>query len=115
MRVARTTTMKLRSLWLSIHKWIGILLAVLIIPISLTGSALVWHDWVDETVNPQRYAVKSGEPALSPTAYAAAAQAALQPGERLASLRYPEGGEGPILASAMRPLAGGGRPVRTNV
>ena len=47
--------MKLRGLWMSIHKWIGLLLAVLIIPISLTGSALVWHDWVDEAVNPQRF------------------------------------------------------------
>ena len=113
--MAQSTTMKLRSLWFSIHKWIGILLAVLIIPISLTGSALVWHDWVDEAVNPQRYAVKSGEPALSPTAYAAAAQAALAPGERIAQLRYPEGGEGPLLASATRPPSGGGRPVRTSV
>jgi uncharacterized iron-regulated membrane protein len=76
--------MRLRALWFSIHKWIGLLLAVLIIPIALTGSALVWHDWVDKAVNPQRYAVKSGEPALSPAAYAAAAQAALAPGERLA-------------------------------
>lgn len=108
--------MKLRSLWLSIHKWIGILLAVLIIPISLTGSALVWHDWLDETVNPQRFEVKSGEPALSPTAYAAAAQASLAPGEQVAQLRYPEGGEGPIVASAARPpQPGGGRPSRTNV
>jgi uncharacterized iron-regulated membrane protein len=115
MLVGQSMTMKLRSLWLSIHKWTGLLLAVLIIPISLTGSALVWHDWLDETVNPQRHAVKSSEPALGPTAYAAAAQAALQPGERLASLRYPEGGEGPILASATRPAAGGGRPTRTNV
>ena len=105
--MAKTKTMKLRALWLSIHKWTGILLAVLIIPISLTGSALVWHDWVDEAVNPQRFAVRSGEPALSPSAYAAAAQAVLAPGEQVAQLRYPEGGEGPILASATRPLTPG--------
>lgn len=111
-----TTTMKLRALWMSIHKWTGILLAVLIVPISLTGSALVWHDWLDETVNPQRFEVKSGEPALSAATYAAAAQAALSPGERVAQLRYPEAGEGPIVASAVRPpQPGGGRPLRTNV
>lgn len=114
--MAKTKVMKLRGVWLSIHKWIGILLAVLIIPISLTGSALVWHDWVDEAVNPQRFAVTSGDPTLTPSAYAAAAQAALAPGERVAQLRYPEGGDGPILASATRPLAPGVSPrTRTNV
>ena len=55
--MAQSMNARLRGLWLSIHKWIGILLAILIIPISLTGSALVWHDWVDEAVNPQRFAV----------------------------------------------------------
>ena len=45
-----------RKLWFQVHKWIGIMLAVLIVPISLTGSALVWHDWLDETLNPQRHA-----------------------------------------------------------
>ena len=64
--MAQTTNMRLRGWWLQVHKWIGILLAVLIIPISLTGSALVWHDWLDETINPQRYEVKSGQPALPP-------------------------------------------------
>ncbi|MGE3396713.1 MAG: PepSY-associated TM helix domain-containing protein [Sphingomonas sp.] len=114
--MAKTTTMKLRGLWLSVHKWIGILLAILIIPISLTGSALVWHDWLDETVNPQRFTVKSGEPALTPAAYAAAAQGALAPGEQVAQLRYPEGGDGPIVASATRPLQPGVSPrTRTNV
>jgi len=114
--VAQTRTMKLRGLWMSIHKWIGLLLAVLIIPISLTGSMLVWHDWVDEAVNPQRFEVKGSEVALIPSAYAAAAQAALAPGERVAQLRYPEHGEGPIVAVAARPpQPGGGRPVRTNV
>lgn len=114
--MAQSMNTRLRGLWMSIHKWIGILLAVLIIPISLTGSALVWHDWLDETVNPQRFAVKSGAAALPPTAYAAAAQAALAPGERVAQLRYPEGGEGPMVASATRPLQPGISPrTRTNV
>lgn len=115
-RVAQTTVMRLRRWWFSIHKWTGILLAVLIIPISLTGSALVWHDWLDETINPQRYAVKSGEPALTPSVYAAAAQRGLRPGEQLISLRYPEHGEGPILAlAAQPPQPGASRPVRTNI
>jgi uncharacterized iron-regulated membrane protein len=112
--MAQSTTLRLRRLWLQVHKWIGLLLAILIVPISVTGSALVWHDWLDETLNPGRYAV-SGPVALPPSAYAAAAQRAIGPGERVASIRFPEG-EGPIMVSASRPpQPGGGRPVRTNV
>ena len=91
------------------------MLAVLIIPISLSGSALVWHDWLDETLNPGRYAVKSSAPALPPSAYAAAAQRTLAPGGRVMSIRYPEG-EGPIqVTAALPPRAGEPRPVRLNV
>jgi uncharacterized iron-regulated membrane protein len=105
--------MRLRALWLQVHKWIGLTLAVLIIPISVTGSALVWHDTLDEAINPQRYAVSAGAPALTPAAQADAVRAALGPGERLAAIRYPEHGEGPAVASAVRP--GEGRPARTSI
>jgi uncharacterized iron-regulated membrane protein len=113
--VAQSTNLRLRGLWFSIHKWIGILLALLIIPISLTGSALVWHDWLDETLNPHRYAV-TGAAALTPSAYAAAAQAALGPGERVLSIRYPEHHGGPVTVTAVGTTQpGAARPPRTNV
>ena len=98
--MAQSTTLRLRSWWLSIHKWIGILLAILIIPISITGAALVWHDGLDELLNPQR--VVSGSPALTPSAYAEQAHGALAPGERVLSVRYPEG-EGAVLVTAAQP------------
>ena len=113
--MAQSTTLRLRGLWFSVHKWIGLLLALLIVPISLTGSALVWHDWLDETLNPHRYAV-SGAPALTPAAYAARARAALGPGERVLSIRYPEHDGGPvtvIAVGAARP--GAARPPRTSL
>ncbi|HMG46147.1 MAG TPA: PepSY-associated TM helix domain-containing protein [Allosphingosinicella sp.] len=106
----RSTTLRLRGLWFQVHKWIGLSLAVLIIPISLSGAALVWHDWLDAAINPQRMAA-SGEARLGPAAYAAAARAALGPGDRIASIRFP--GHGPVVVAAQRP--GAARPVRTNV
>ncbi|WP_199792294.1 PepSY-associated TM helix domain-containing protein [Allosphingosinicella vermicomposti] len=111
--MAASTKMKLRNAWFQVHKWIGILLAILIIPISLTGSALVWHDWLDEALNPGRYAVTSSDVRLTPSQYAQAAAPALQPGERVGTIRYPEG-EGPVLVTAMAPPKEGapGRPVR---
>jgi uncharacterized iron-regulated membrane protein len=113
--VARSTTMRLRGWWLSIHKWIGILLAILIIPLCVSGSALVWDGALDKLVNPGRYAV-TGAPALPPSAYAAAARAALPRGEKLVSIRYPDGA-GPIVATATRAGEGArpGRPQRTSI
>ena len=46
----------LRSLWFQFHKWIGISLAIVLIPLSLTGSVLVWHDPLDEMLNPSHFA-----------------------------------------------------------
>ena len=109
--MAKTTKKQLRALWLQVHKWIGLTLAVLIIPISVTGSALVWHDWLDAQVEPERHEA-IGPAALPPSAYAAAAAAALGPGERLVNLRF--NGEGkPVVAAAQKP-AQGPRPERTN-
>jgi uncharacterized iron-regulated membrane protein len=93
---------ELRNLWFSVHKWIGLLLAILIIPLSLSGAALVWHDWLDAQVNPQRYSV-SGPATLPSSRYVAAAEAVLAPGERITSLRYPEGGDGPVIIGAAQP------------
>ncbi|HEX8512957.1 MAG TPA: PepSY-associated TM helix domain-containing protein [Allosphingosinicella sp.] len=102
---------RLRRLWFQIHKWIGLALALLIIPISLSGSALVWHDWLDERLNPERAAASA--PILSPSAYAEAARRSARAGERLSSLAYPRG-SGPVVATLARTgRPASGRPVRT--
>ena len=116
--MARSTNLRLRAAWFQVHKWIGLTLAILIVPISLSGAALVWHDALDAAINPGRYRVTGSEAALPPSVYAAAAQGALAPGEQLLSLRYSTEG-GPIVAAAAQaPRAGGGeggRPARTSV
>lgn len=105
------TKRRLRQLWFQIHKWLGLALAILIIPICVTGSALVWHDWLDETLNPER--VVSGAPAQPAAFYADAARKALAPNETLQTLTFPER-EGPVIAAASQPPRGGGRPVRVS-
>ena len=57
------TKLAWRRTWFQIHKWIGLLLAILIIPLSLSGAALVWHDALDRVVDPARYRI-SGYAAL---------------------------------------------------
>lgn len=110
--MAKSTKKQLRATWLQVHKWIGLLLAVLIIPISVTGSALVWHDWLDAQVEPQRHQV-IGAASLPPSAYAATAAASLAPDQRLASLRFNDDGK-PVVAVAQKAQQGPGRPQRTN-
>lgn len=115
--MTRSTVLKLRGAWLQVHKWIGLLLAIIIIPLSVSGALLVWDEALDHVLNPGRYAV-SGAPALAPSAYVAAAQGAVGDGRRIVSLRYPEGESGPVVASATRVgegARGRGRPERTNV
>lgn len=111
--MAKTGKKQLRATWLQVHKWIGLTLAILIIPISLTGSALVWNDWLDARLEPQRYA-SLGPARLPPSAYALAARSALQPGERLSALRFVKGGS-PVVASATKVAEGSARPVRTTI
>ena len=92
------TKLAWRRTWFQIHKWIGLLLAIFIIPLSLSGAALVWHDVLDRVVNPARYRI-SGTVRLTPERYAAGAQAALKPGERIAQITMPEG-KGPVVVAA---------------
>lgn len=101
---------RLRRAWFQVHKWLGIVLAILIIPISLTGSALVWHDWLDEQVNPQRYPA-AGVAVLPASNYAASATKLLQPGERLTSIGFPDE-TGSVQATLTKAAKGGGRPQR---
>ena len=116
--MARSTVLRLRATWLNVHKWIGICLAILIIPISLTGAALVWDGWLDQQLNPQRYDLSTGEPRLTPSQYADAAASRAGTANLIASLRYDEDGDGPIVASytqSGRANERGGPPQRTNV
>jgi uncharacterized iron-regulated membrane protein len=109
------TKIGLRGAWFQVHKWIGLILAILIIPLCLSGAALVWHDALDKALNPQRYALTSKSLGQRPQAYVAAAAAVLAPNERLAAL-VAKPGE-PVVISAVQPLRqpAGGRPARTTV
>jgi uncharacterized iron-regulated membrane protein len=123
--VAQSTVLRLRGYWLNVHKWIGICLAILIIPISVTGAALVWDEPLDRLVNPQRYDVTvvsptwqrvmtSGE--IPPSVYERSARQALGADARIVSIRYPEG-TGPIVVTAIGAdaRAQSGPPPRVNV
>jgi uncharacterized iron-regulated membrane protein len=101
----------LRRLWLNIHLWIGVGLAVLLIPISISGALLVWHDHLDALVNPDRYAVTAGT-AQPSSALLASAVASLGRGFEPVVVRLPESASWPatVTAREQRRGEGGGRP-----
>ncbi len=103
------TTMSMRRAWFQVHKWIGLALAVLIIPLSLTGAALVWDEPLDRMLNPANYAV-TGQSVTSIDRYVAAARGVIAPGQGIVSLRLPEGDGPVILQAAQVGKAPGGRP-----
>ncbi len=111
--MGRTGKKRLRAAWLQVHKWIGLSLALLIIPICLTGSALVWHDWLDAQLEPQRYA-SYGKPTMEAAGYEEVARMVTKEGERISSLRYLEN-DGAVLVTAVAPSPGSARPARTNI
>jgi len=110
--MAETRTAQLRRLWLNVHLWIGVGLALLLIPISISGGLLVWHDEIDALLTPQRYAVTGAQVALPPSAYLAkTAEAVAADPQKLQAtgLRYPEAPGGPmrVLARAQQNESGG--------
>jgi uncharacterized iron-regulated membrane protein len=48
---------RLRTLWLTVHRWLALILLVLLVPIATSGALLVWHDHLDAVIHPGRYAV----------------------------------------------------------
>jgi len=88
-----------RRLWRNVHLVIGIGAALLLIPIGLSGSLLVWHDALDAMLHPGRYAVSAG-PVSAPSEHVAAARAALGATFQPVVMRYPESTQAPVTVSA---------------
>jgi uncharacterized iron-regulated membrane protein len=98
-----STAARLRRLWLNVHLWIGVGLAALLIPISVSGGLLVFHDDIDALLHPSRYAVSGGNISMPPAAYIAKAAEAVrnEPGNlQVTGLRYPEEAGRPLQAMA---------------
>jgi len=85
--------LRLRALWRTVHLWIGVALVLVLAPLGVTGSLLVYDDQIDAVLHPQRHAV-SGPAVLPPGAYVEAAREAFGARARPAQLRLPQGPQG---------------------
>ena len=85
-----------RKAWFQVHLWLGVGLAVLVIPLGLSGSALVFSQELGRIISPQRYAV-SGKPATLPASlYLAKAQAAMGDRAKAFEVRLPYKASDPV-------------------
>jgi uncharacterized iron-regulated membrane protein len=103
--MAAATKIARRVLW-KVHRWIGIGLFVLLVPVALSGAALVYDDVFDPLIHPARYAT-TGDTLLAPSAYLDAAAKAL--GSAPSSVRLPEESGSPVIVQA-RGMGEDGRP-----
>ena len=111
--MADTRAAQLRRLWLNVHLWIALSLVALLVPISISGGLLVWHDEIDSVINPKRYAVSGQQVALQPSEYLAKAEAAVadDPAKpRATAVRYPELGWPVRVVMRAQPREAGARP-----
>ncbi len=90
---------RLRRFWLNIHLWIGVGLFILLVPLGLSGAALVWHDGLDAMLHPQRFAVSKGDTTLAASAYLDAARKAYGDRATVTQIRMPEEAGRPVIAS----------------
>lgn len=66
-----------RALWLSIHRWLGIVLLIPMAVLGVSGSVQVWPEQTEALLNPQREVAASADPATITQAHITAASAAL--------------------------------------
>jgi uncharacterized iron-regulated membrane protein len=97
----------LRQLWWTLHRWIGIGLLVLLVPIAVSGALLVYHDEIDALINPKRWTVSGSELALSPAQYMIAASKVVEPNETVTGLRFPRAAGTPVIVLARQQVEPG--------
>jgi len=100
-----------RALWWRLHRWIALTLALLLVPIALSGALLVWHDELDALIHPGRYAVTGAEQ-IEPSAYLASARSALGTDAQPAAVRFPADDGWPVVVMARAAARGEGGPPR---
>jgi uncharacterized iron-regulated membrane protein len=97
---------RLRTVLWTLHRWIGLGLALLLAPIAVSGALLVWHDHLDALLHPARYAV-TGMQLAQPSAYLASAAGALAGSAQPVAIRFPADGWPVIVMARGAPRAEG--------
>ncbi|MBQ1541663.1 MAG: PepSY domain-containing protein [Caulobacteraceae bacterium] len=87
---------RLRRLWLNVHLWIGVGLLAAIVPLTVSGAAIMWRAELDRVLAPQRFAFAPSAAIAPVSAYVSAAERAFD--GRLAPMQvvFPEHAGDPV-------------------
>src|SRR5262245_59671361 len=100
-----STLIRLRTAWWAIHRWIALMLCLLLVPIAISGALLVWHDELDALVHPARFAV-TGNSTAPISNYLDSARGALPANFTPMVVRFPAEEGRPITVMARGEEAG---------
>src|SRR5262245_58514814 len=106
-----STLQRLRTLWWAIHRWIALVLCILLVPIAISGALLVWHDELEPLLHAPRVAV-SGNTAAPISSHLDSARGALPASFTPMVVRFPAEEGRPITVMA-RGEEGGARQLLT--
>jgi uncharacterized iron-regulated membrane protein len=103
-----------RSVWLTVHLWLGLALGLFLSMIGVTGSALVFFQEIDQALNAELRIVAAppqGRAAWRPLEeIAAAARSSVPAEDRLGFTYWPESDDQAFLFYDRRPVAGAEKP-----
>ena len=91
-----------RALWRNIHLWVGLSLFLVLAPLGVSGSLLIWDDAIDQAQHPHRYEVSPGS--LPPGDYLAAAAKAFAGRATPAQIRLPQEPGQPVTVTGYQPV-----------
>jgi len=100
---------RFRAILWSIHRWIGLLLLIVLVPVGLSGAFLVFDQEIDALLHPSRYAA-TGPATLAPSEYLSSASKALEGRAQPMAIRYPGEDGGPVIVQARGGAREGGPP-----
>ena len=83
------TPIRLRTIWLKAHLWVGLVIGLPLVVVAITGAALVFEDDIDRALNPKLSFVTPAAPSLPIDELIARTRAAY-PAVQLTSLSFPE-------------------------
>ena len=105
---------KARMIWLKVHRWLGLGLLLVMFVFGATGSALVWPQYFDGWINPDRYSAASTQSVQLDELFLRKATAALPEGDSVSGIRIPPKAGAVLIAGQVNgpPPMGLGPPSR---
>lgn len=104
---------RFNKVWLQVHLWLGIAFCALLIPVGLSGSVLVWHDWLEEVFEPQRYEISGQTRGVDVSQIVGNASSVLGPDVLVTAVRFSAEPGAPVVVTARAAEAAPGERPRS--